>query len=241
MPVKLTFDSKDVAPEGIREHLQEKDGKWFFEAETVTEVAGLKSALDKERSGKSDLEKQLSKFKDIDPEKARQLLSEYEKGEQDRLKAQGDWESREKQLLDKHNLEKAAKESEIEKLRASLEENLIERDAAIAITNAKGSVTLLMPHLRRFTKMVNEHDKWVARVVDEQGNVRIGDAQGNPMTIEQLVTEMSNKKEFKPAFGPSGNGGSGGPSIMSSGPTGGTDFSKLSGTEKLKFARRTQK
>jgi len=243
MPIKLgPFDSREAAPEGIREHLEERDGKWFFEAETSTEVLGLKSALDKERAKASAAEREAAKFKGIgDPEKARQLLSDAEKNEQDRLKAQGDWEAREKQLQELFDKKSEQYEAEATRLRAALDKHLVEAAGTSSIAGAKGSPILLLPHLVKAVKVVQEGDEFVARVVDDKGNPRFADTKGTPMSIDQLVEEMRQKKEFQRAFEPSGNGGSGGPPVMAAGVGGGVDVSKMSGAEKLKYARSTKR
>lgn len=49
MPIEQVFESIDDAPEFLREHLVEKDGKHVFSAKLETEVNGLSSALKKER------------------------------------------------------------------------------------------------------------------------------------------------------------------------------------------------
>jgi hypothetical protein len=53
--------------------------------------------------------------------------------------------------------------------------------------------------------------KYVAKVVDAKGNDRIADGQATPMTIPQLVAEMSESSAYAPAFKGSGASGSGTP------------------------------
>jgi hypothetical protein len=48
-------------------------------------------------------------------------------------------------------------------------------------------------------------------VVDGKGNPRIGDAQGNPMTIKQLVDELKQDPDFARNFEGSGSSGGGAP------------------------------
>lgn len=73
MPISQVFESKDAAPEFIRDHLVEREGKFVFEAELPTETKGLKSALEKERQLRAERDKALGRYADIDPDDYRRL------------------------------------------------------------------------------------------------------------------------------------------------------------------------
>src|SRR5262245_37744608 len=220
MPVKQVFDKKEDAPEWLRESLLEQDGKFVFEAELPHEVKGLKSALDAERKAKDDFEKSLKGFEGIDPEEARRLKAEAEKIESDKLKQKGDWETREKQLKDQLAAELAkrdqhfqselkTREDRIATLQGALEKSLIEAHATAAIAAAKGVPELLLPHVMRQVKIVEENGNFVVRVLDAQGQPRIANVKGDPFTITNLVDEMKNNSIYGRAFEASGAGGSG--------------------------------
>ena len=49
MPIPFTFDSRDAAPEAIREHLAERDGKFVFDAEPASALATVNGKLTKLR------------------------------------------------------------------------------------------------------------------------------------------------------------------------------------------------
>ena len=66
---------------------------------------------------------------------------------------------------------------------------------------------------------------YIAEVLDKDGNPAIGDAQGNPQTIPQLVAQMKGDDAYAAAFdgtgqsgtgagGPDGEGGGGKPVIQ---------------------------
>lgn len=220
MPVKQVFDKKEDAPEWLRGSLLEQDGKFVFEAELPHEVKGLKSALEAERKAKADFEKSLKGFEGIDPEEARRLKAEAEKIEADKLKSKGDWETREKQLKDQlasdlqkreqhFQTELKAREDRIAKLQVSLEKSLIEAQATTAIAAAKGAPELLLPHVMRQVKIVEENGDFVVRVLDAQGQPRIANVKGDPFTIANLVDEMKGIPIYGRAFDASGAGGSG--------------------------------
>jgi hypothetical protein len=220
MPVKQVFDKKEDAPEWLRSSLLEQDGKFVFEAELPTETAGLKSALQKERDGKTALEKSLKAFEGIDPEEAKRLKAEAEKIEADKLKSKGDWDAREKQLKEQlaadlqkrethFQTELKSRDDRIVKLQGSLEKSLIEAQATAAIAAAKGSPELLLPHVMRSVKVVEENGEFVARVLDAQGQPRIANVKGDPFTVANLIEEMKANEVYGRAFDASGAGGSG--------------------------------
>jgi len=55
----------------------------------------------------------------------------------------------------------------------------------------------------------NTDGRFRVEVVDGDGNVRIGDAHGNPLTIEGLVAEMKASETYAAAFASSGASGTG--------------------------------
>ena len=71
----LTKEEFDGLEDSLKKLYVEKDGKYLLDAEGVEDVSGLKSALEKERGTvkklKADLQATVDKFKDIDPDKAR--------------------------------------------------------------------------------------------------------------------------------------------------------------------------
>lgn len=235
MPIKQIFEKKEDAPEWLRGMLLEDNGKFVFEAETSVETAGLKKALEAERKAKSEFEKSLKAVEGIDAEEYKRLKAEAEKAETEKLKSKGDWETRENQLktqlaadLAKREEyfkgEQAKGEEQAKQLRAALEEYLIEAQASAALIEPgkpKGNPTLLMPHIRAKTSVIEENGKFVARVLDADGKPRIADVKGNPFTIGMLVDELRADKIYMPAFEASGAGGSGAPA-HSAGSGGGT-------------------
>lgn len=220
MPVKQVFEKKEDAPEWLQPLLLEDSGKFVFEAETTVEVASLKKALDAERKAKADYEKSLKGYEGIDPEEARRLKAEAEQIVTEKLKSKGDWETREKQLKEQlaADLQKRQQQfdSEIEKrtereqkLQAALEKSLIEAKATEAIAGKKGVPQLLLPHILRQVKVIEENGEFVPRVIGADGNPRIADVKGSPYTIQHLVDEMYNDPVFGRAFEANGAAGSG--------------------------------
>jgi hypothetical protein len=88
---------------------------------------------------------------------------------------------------------------------------MVAGDAARAMADAKvveNGVTLLMPQVRQFAKMVKDESTgdYTVRIVDGEGTPRMN-GQGGLMTVADLVKEF--KTTFPMAFQSDGKGGSG--------------------------------
>lgn len=221
MPIEQIFETREDAPEFLRNALLENaDGKFVFQAELPHEVQGLKTALNKERESKKQFEAELKKYDGIDVETAKQALQRKQELDAQAAQAKGDWAAREKQLQEQlasqltgrekqYQTEIESRDERIKALQQSLDRYLIEAQATAAITAAKGTPELLMPHIARQVKIVEEDGAFVARVVDSQGQPRIADIKGTPFSIRHLVEEMKNDPVYGRAFEASGAGGSG--------------------------------
>jgi hypothetical protein len=67
----------------------EHQGKFVLDAEGVEDVGGLKSALDRLKTEKKQLQGDIERFKGIDPEKYQELVRAQEEAEAQKLKQQG--------------------------------------------------------------------------------------------------------------------------------------------------------
>lgn len=221
MAIKAILEKLDDAPEGLREHYAEKDGKFYLSVEPVDgyaleDVNGLKSALGKERTQRETLERTVVAFKDIDPAKARAALEELETlkaidptKEADKI-ANTKFEAAKAQLLDQHGKEVKARDERIAKLSGAVDGLTRKQQATLAIAEAKGSVELLLPHVLAHTRVKEtEAGDFVVEVVDAAGNVRIADAKGTPMDVKGLVAEMRQHDVFARAFDGEGHQGTG--------------------------------
>ncbi len=206
MPIKQVFETKEAAPEFLRESLIEDGGKFVFEAETRTEVTGLKSALEAERTRKAELEKLAKQFEGIDPAKAKEMLANAKKAEEEKAKAQGDWDNWKAQMQSQFDNEKQSLTAKLTEAETALESELITARATAAIAEAKGVPALLLPHVG--AKVVNENGKREVRIFDAAGQVRYG-KDGKPLTIAERIAEMKADTVFGRAFEASGAGGSG--------------------------------
>lgn len=221
MAIKAIVTKLEDAPEALREHYAEKDGKFYLSVDPVDgfaleDVTGLKSALGAERTQRERLEATVVKFKDLDPDKARAALTELEElkkldptAEADKL-ANTKFESAKAQLLEKHGQEIGQRDERIQKLTGAMDKLVRQAAATAAIAEAKGSVELLLPHVLANTRVKETDDgEFVVEVVDAKGNVRIGDAKGAPMDLKGLVAEMRQSETYARAFEGDGHSGTG--------------------------------
>mgnify|MGYP003642068673 CR=1 FL=1 len=216
LQAKLT--SLDGVDESVTSFYSEQDdgsfllnvaGSGGFELENTT---ALKSALGKERSNAQNATKALKAYEGINPDDAKNAitkLSEYADFDPDK-KVEEAIKARETQLIQKHQSTLTSLQDEKAGLMKQLEQNLVTSSATKAIAESEGSVDLLLPHVLQQTRMrMTDNGSFIAEVVDREGSPRIGDSQGNPMTIPQLVEEMKASDSFARAFNSSGATGSG--------------------------------
>lgn len=240
MAVKTVIDNLEDVSEALREHyVATSDGK--FRLDGVEDVSGLKSALEREKEERRQAKARLDRLKDIDPEEFLRLKKDVEERENEKLARKGEYEKMLSQTTAKHKTELEKREDSIKSLRSALEANLIDAEATRAIASAKGVPELLLPHVRSSVRVVEEDGKFLAKVVDKDGNPRIGDASGSPMTVNQLVAEMRSSEVFGRAF--EGTGATGSGASNSNGGRAGqktinrTAFDALGAQEKASYVR----
>jgi hypothetical protein len=101
-----------------------------------------------------------------------------------------------------------AKDKIIGEKTSALETHLIGDVATRALTEAKGSAELLLPHITGRCKVVEDDGKYVVRVVDPQGDFR-SNGKGGWMGVSALVEEMKGEDKFARAFESEAPGGGG--------------------------------
>lgn len=223
MALKAILDSLDGLPEAVAKEYKEvtdTNGKRFvLDAEGVEDVTGLKSALSKERTSRTALEKiakklgvPIQKQEDVDAllekmgdRSLEEVLTLAEGKQVQASEALTAAEKKAQRII-------AAKDEEIIKLSNGLSKRIKDDAAKDAIVKAKGNDTLLMPHVIKFLKVVEEDGaegkEYVAQVLDKKGQPRM-DSKGEPFTVSALVAELKGQAEFAGAFEGSGASGSG--------------------------------
>jgi len=198
-------------------------------------VDGLKNALSAERTQHSQDKQKLKAFEGIDPVKAKEALAKVDelgtldpKKDVDRL-VEEKVNAQLGQLNERHASELAGRDKKIQARDALLRSTLVQDAALKAIVSEGGDPDLLLPHVLPSIQLELDEDEEAGtirpkvKVVDTAGNVRIGDSQGNPMQIGQLVGEMKKHDKFSRLFegdGVEGTGGDERPAPRPRGPGG---------------------
>lgn len=171
------------------------------------DITGLKNALEDERRQNTERQQRITS---LESEKT-SLAAEIETWKRKNPNASAtEIETAKQELIRQHTAALDAVNKKTENYRAALDKALREDRARAAIVAAKGVSELLLPHVMASTKFIENADgTFKIIVVNSQGGERVGDAQGNPMTLDQLVAEMKQNEVFGKAFEASNAGGSG--------------------------------
>lgn len=189
----------------------------------IENVAGLKSALSKERTDRSADAEFRKQFEGLD---IKQVLAGYE-----RFKDADKWtpaedvqakiEARVRQVEDKYKGEVTERDSQNQFLMSEVERVLIESSVARATERrpdnpTAGSFALLVDKVRKHTRVDKGSDgRFRTIVLEEDGKTpRITTKQGStePMTIQEFLVTLKSDPEYSRAFdGPksTGSGGTG--------------------------------
>lgn len=199
--LKLTVEKLEAVDEPLRPLYVERDGKYELDVDGIQDMrAALKTANEEAKTLRL-------KYKGIDPEEYAELKTQLEE-----LRAKSGPEAIEsikQQLLTAHGKEKARLESRLTKLTGELERALVDASATAEIVAAKGSPVLLLPHVKKFTKMVEgDNGHFSVQVVNERGEPRVRD-DGTPMSLSNLIGELRANTQFGRAFEGNGSSGSG--------------------------------
>lgn len=197
----------------------------------VENVTGLKNALSQTRTERDTAMSKLKAFEGLDPVVAREALTKVEEigrmTPNDKVEAQIKAQKDQLQKIHSEEIGKHTKHNEL--LTTQLTKLLVDNAAMDALTRAKAKTALLMPHITSQVRTrMTEDGRFLVEVIDKSGNVRVGDSNGNPMTIPQLVDEMAKDDLYAAAFPGTGQSGTGQSGSTTPSPTGaGTGGNKV--------------
>ena len=241
MPLPAAVEKLDVIPEAQRSFYKQDGQRFVLDVEGAEDVfaAGLKKNRDEILVDRKRLADQLAKLKDVDPEEYQRLKAASAEAEETKQKAAGNFDTLKAQLIEKHNGDMTKVQAELDADRGFIRETLADSVASKEIAALEGNVKLLLPHVLRQIKVERgANGKWGAVVVDAEGNARISNAQGKPMTIAELVAEFKASDEYAIAFKGSGASGSGASGSGNGGNAGAADYANLGPEARLAAARR---
>lgn len=228
MPLPPVVEDLNTIPEPLRAAYVQREGKYVLDtdADAHPSVQALKNAYERVKQESQQHRERLKQFGDVDPQTVQQLLREREEAEQKRAAAAGEFEKLKTQLVERHQTELKKVQDRAKLLEDALYHALAESAAVKEIVAAKGSATLLLPHVRKHIRVIEDEsatdiaERFRAVVVDAKGTPRVGDANGTPMSIAALVAELRDNPEFAGAFMGSGSSGSGATGTTTAGPAG---------------------
>lgn len=219
--LKLTVDDIDSVDETLRGLYEEDGGTYRLKVEGLPDTSGFEAKLSTAQKEAIAERKKRQAWEALgkSPEEIKELLAAQEKADEDKATRAGEWDKLKAQMNEKHQTELKSREDKIAAMQSTLERHLIDATATAAIAAEKGVPDLLLPHVQRHVRVVDEDGEFAVKVVDARGDPRV-DAKGEPLTIADLVKEMKASEIFGRAFEASGNTGSGKQPGSGSGGTG---------------------
>lgn len=217
MALKLLLDSLDGLDEALKSLYVEKDGKFHLDVTGIEDTSGLKSALQKERDA-AKAERQRAKdledrFKDIDPDKVREMMSKLDKDGEAQLIAAGKLDEvvakrTEKQRAElMKQLEAANAQTAAEKARAAkFSQRVLDNNIRAAAAKAGLHAGAVEDALFRARTMFNVDDEGNALQFDESGKPVLGKDGKTPFTPAEWLESM---KDTAPHWFPAGSAGGG--------------------------------
>lgn len=212
----------------------------------LVNTGNLKSALQKERKSRSDLEGQLKSFErfdGLDPDEARTAIEKMKDFDaknidmdaevQRKLKAQAD------QLISEHEKALGSETEKSQRYFGKLQKVLVDNEAIKAINELEGDVELLLPHVRSRVKVIENDGDLMSQVVTPTGEPAV-DGNAQPIGIGALVKEFQTK--FPSAFKGAGSSGTGSKPGSPAGKAGTkvksrSDFEQMPHAERLQFVQ----
>lgn len=231
MALQFVVDSLDAVPETLRDMYQQDGDKFRLQVDGYEDPAGLKSALEKERKAAREAAKQAAAWSHLgkSPDEIAALVEAQRKADEDKLKGSGEWDKLKQQMQEQAQKEREKLESSLKSKDAAIERYLIDAQATAAISELKGVAALLLPHVKASVRVVDDSGEYAIRVVDAGGNPRVN-ANGEYLTIKDLVSEMRQSEVYGRAFEASGTSGGGATGNGSGVGHKKYDASKLGGT-----------
>lgn len=216
--------------ESDQQHYQPgEDGRYYAQVDPVSwtegtttvtyaleNLAGLKSTLNRQKDELRGLKDAAKAYEGLDPDEARQAIEKLEKlgnelPEGDDMKqVEQRVEALKAQMESQHKKDLQAREVQLEDLTGrlgkrenQLREQLIDNAAIKAITDAGGEVELLLPHVQRRCRCrEDEGGNYIVEVLDPTGEPAVSTTKKGfqPMSMDELVGQMSESPVYARAF-----------------------------------------
>lgn len=190
MPTTLTFDSADSAPEELRDHLSESDGKFTVTVHAEPEVSNLQSALQAERQTNRDNKKKLTGYSDLESQLA-QLREENET-----LAAQGGdaekWQAKLDQVNAQWQTKLTAAEENVASVYNSVKTERRAAEIAKAVNEAEGLPGLDAVIGSAVDVEIDDDGRVQTFVRGQDGNPMV-DTTGNYLSVGDYAKSLKDK------------------------------------------------
>jgi len=225
----LDKEKYEELSETEQQHYAEREGKFHLDVEAVNGVAlenvtALKTTVGKLRANEKKLQTDLTtiqeRYEDIDPDEAKEAIKKYDevKNWDGDKKVQEAVDASKRELVKAHKKQVETLTSELADSQEQLTDAIVDTKVVEALQKEEGNVELLLPHVKKHVRMTkNSTGKWIPEVVNDANEPRVGDSDGNPMTILQYIQELKTQKTFAPCFPGANSTGSGGNETSDSG------------------------
>lgn len=255
IPARATQEEISKLPEPIRAEYAKREDGFFYP--NVAPVAGygignidsLTNALSQEREANKATAGRLKAFEGItDPDAARVALAKV--GEMaswtPEQKVKEQIEQVKLQLVGKHGEEKKALEQRIGKLEGQLHEELVTSRATTALIKAgvePEGVALLLPHVTKAAKMVEDDGRFAVRLFGADGKTPLLTRKADstaPMALDEYVEHMKADPVYARGFPGSKASGTGAPGRSGGGAGGGgtvVEISEADARDTAKYQR----
>lgn len=208
MSLQATVETLDGVPEELHGFYEQTDNGYRLAVEGVEfpdEVAGLRSALDKERAERKKLEKARKALPDgFDPEEYQRLKQEAAEREEQKAREAGKWDELRDKLKNEHAAEIERIRAELKQKDGTIHEYLVGNELSAALDAVGVDPRYKEDAIRALRERKPE--------VEEKDGTRIGvfpDELHGSKPIREFVAEWAKTDEAAKYMPPSGAAGGG--------------------------------
>ncbi len=188
-----TYNQESEIPEALKEHYTEKDGVWspdgFVPKNKLDEFRNNNRTLSKERE---ELQNQLLKFKDIDPNKYAEAVTKLQELENDRLAEAGEWKVLKANLEQQHaDLLKVERARTVSIQDGWNKERIANQTAMLVMKHAvpaEGNMKYIQADLQAVSTIDAESGEIV--FLDDKGLKMKNEAGDGPLTMEEYLVKQ---------------------------------------------------
>lgn len=214
MKIKSVYAKKDEIPEGKEDLFIEQDGKWVLDTDVDEhpQVQGLKSAYGKEQERRKTMGVRLKAFEALghEPDDLEKVIEMAENAAGGK-KGANDLAAWKEQTVKAHKAQVDKLTAGIQKRDAVLGQILGENELRKEMGADALSMTALLAIAKPLVKVDFDEESGQAAVavIDEKGQKRVANGQGQAFTIKDLVTELKANPDLKALWKGTDSRGSG--------------------------------